>query len=70
MLFGMGTVFVFLTLLIIGTTFMSKVINSLFPEAPVEFSAARTPADANRVSVDARTINIIEDAIRQHRARR
>lgn len=68
MLFGMGTVFTFLTLLVIGTTFMSKFINSVFPEAEVEVPAPR-PRASSAAAVDARTIRIIEDAVRQHRAR-
>jgi oxaloacetate decarboxylase gamma subunit len=68
MLFGMGTVFTFLTLLVIGTTFMSKIINSVFPEAEVEVPAPR-PSANSAAAVDARTISIIEDAVRQHRAR-
>ncbi len=34
LVFGMGFVAVFLTLLVIATTYMSKLVSKLFPEAP------------------------------------
>lgn len=36
MVYGMGFVFVFLTLLVIVTTFMSKLVNTFLPEPIVE----------------------------------
>lgn len=36
MVYGMGFVFVFLTLLVIVTTFMSKLVNKFLPEPIVE----------------------------------
>ena len=68
MVFGMGTVFVFLTLLVAGTTIMSAVVSRYFPEvidvAPNDKPVVSSP------TVDARVLNIIKDAISQHRARK
>lgn len=72
MLLGMGSVFIFLILLVILTTLMSKVIGRYFPEpiaAPAGQKAAAKPA-GKAGEVDEQTIAIISAAIRQHRARR
>ncbi|MFN3714365.1 MAG: OadG family protein [Alcanivoracaceae bacterium] len=69
MLIGMGVVFSFLILLVVLTTLMSWVVNRFFPEAqpqPVPVPAL-TPAATG--AVDSTTLRVIEDAIRQHRAR-
>lgn len=69
MLFGMGTVFVFLTVLVIATSFMSRIIERFFPEAPApQVSAARASAPAAGVT-DPKVLAIIQDAITQHRAK-
>jgi oxaloacetate decarboxylase gamma subunit len=65
MLYGMGTVFTFLTLLVGITTLMSMIVNKLVveadvtPDAPVHGSA---PA-----SVEPRIAKVIQAAIDQHR---
>jgi oxaloacetate decarboxylase gamma subunit len=65
MLYGMGTVFTFLTLLVGITTLMSMVVNKLVveveeaPAAPVQTSAAAT--------VEPRIAKVIQAAIDQHR---
>lgn len=63
MLFGMGTVFVFLTILVIATVIMSGLVGRFFPEA--EKPAA--PVAAAPGQVDARTRAIIKAAIDKHR---
>jgi len=65
MLFGMGTVFVFLSLLVIAVIVMSGFIQKFLPETiepgptPVNFP----PAGVN----DPKLIAIIQAAIEQHR---
>ena len=68
MLFGMGTVFVFLTLLVIATTIMSSIVQRFFPEvAPV---IEPTPTSTGGSSDDAKLHAIIKAAIDQHRSKR
>lgn len=64
MLFGMGTVFVFLTVLVITTQIMSALMARYFPE-PEKLQPVTVPAG----QVDARTRAIIKAAIDQHRGR-
>lgn len=66
MLYGMGTVFVFLTLLVISVTIMSRVI--------LRFFAAETEQTQKSIalptsSIDPVLIDVIQDAIHQHRAK-
>ena len=67
MLFGMGFVFLFLTVLVGVTTLMSKVIGRYFPD-PVPAAAAppRAPAAAP-ASDDSELVAAITAAIRMHR---
>lgn len=72
MLFGMGTVAVFLAVLVVVTTCMSKLVVRYFPE-PDEpeigaVHAVARPSTAN--VVDDSTLQIIQAAIEQHRAKR
>ena len=64
MLFGMGTVFVFLFLLVGMTVCMSKMVNHWYPEeeAVVEIVAEQSPLDSHIASV-------IQVAIDRYRAR-
>ena len=66
MLFGLGSVFVFLILLIACIRLMSVVI-ARFDSAPTAQLASSEPAVAE---VDADVIKAIQTAIHQHRARR
>ncbi len=62
MLFGMGTVVSFLTLLVFATLGMSAVVSRLYPAPetpPAEKSTTGT--------VDAQTLAVISAAIHQHR---
>lgn len=66
MMFGMLTVFVFLTLLIFSTQLMSKIIQRFFPAGQI------TPAGAARATeliVDRRHLAAISAAIYQYRRR-
>ena len=47
MVFGMGFVVVFLTLLVFATTGMSKVVGKFFPEAPAQPKAKKTAPAAS-----------------------
>lgn len=68
MLFGMGAVFVFLTLLVIAVTIMSGVIQRFFPEAPVPIPEPVSLANTTGAQVnDPKLIAIIQAAITQHR---
>ncbi len=66
MLFGMGSVFVFLTVLVISTTIMSSFVQRFLPEAPEPQSAApRAPTGVT----DPKLLAIIKAAVDQHRAK-
>ena len=68
MLYGMGTVFVFLVLLIIVTALMSSLVNRISPEEqPAVSPAALIPANNTQAQVEPRIVKVIEAAIRQHR---
>jgi len=69
MLFGMGTVFVFLTLLIFITTLMSKIIINWFPEKVVEAPAPRKKPATSGAAIAPATLKIIQAAVEQHRKR-
>ena len=69
MLFGMGTVFVFLTVLIFATTAMSAVISKWFPEKVVEAAAPRKRAASSVAAIAPATLNILQAAIDKHRNR-
>lgn len=67
MLLGMGTVFVFLTLLVIATTLMSAVTRRYFLEPEPELAKKPAPATA-AATVDARLLAVIKAAIDRHRS--
>lgn len=66
LIYGMGTVFVFLAVLVVCCVLMAAVIGRFFPEAP-EPVGPPPPADGARVS--ARTLAVIQAAIHEHRAK-
>ncbi len=73
MLFGMGTVFVFLTILVFATTIMSKLVRRFSPEQQAaESNTTSTPQPAAQTAPQAaspQVISAIEKAIAQHRQR-
>ncbi len=68
MIYGMGTVVVFLTLLIVATRGMSLVVSQYFPE-PVVVPPARKPSLAQGGD-DPQVVAAISVAIARHRAKR
>jgi oxaloacetate decarboxylase gamma subunit len=66
MLYGMGTVFVFLTLLVIVTASMSAIIQRWFPK----LEKAAPSSTKSHTDVDDRIVSIIQAALTKHRCRR
>lgn len=69
MLFGMGTVVVFLALLVVATTAMSAFVGRYFPEPEPATIAGNKPA-AGVASPDAEVVAAITAAVHQHRNRK
>ena len=68
MLYGMGVVFVFLTILIFATTGMSAVVQKWFPQIEEAAPARKSkPKVAGAHGVSEQTLKIIKAAIEQHR---
>jgi oxaloacetate decarboxylase gamma subunit len=62
MLYGMGTVFIFLTVLVAITTIMSATVNKITPEQ-IEDAEIKAP----QTQVETRIVKAIQAAINQHR---
>ncbi|ADZ90037.1 OadG family protein [Marinomonas mediterranea] len=70
MVLGMGFVFLFLIVLIFATSYMSTLVNKLFPEVAQPATPAKAPsASAAANTVDPQIIAAISAAIHQHRNR-
>lgn len=67
MIFGMGVVFVFLTMLVFVTGFMSALINKIAPE--VEAAPAPAAPAAPSAGVDPQLLKVLSAAVKEHRAR-
>lgn len=67
MVFGMGFVFVFLTLLVFATGFMSKLVNKLVPEPEPKPKKAVAPAAA--AGNNDELIAVMTAAVHQYRSR-
>ena len=72
MLYGMGTVVVFLALLVVATTAMSAFVTRYFPEAeaPERGWAARSPAHIADAPIEGEIVAAIAAAIHQHRSKK
>lgn len=69
MLFGMGTVFVFLSLLVLCTSLMSSLINRFFPEAEKPLKQSAKTGKRKSDEPDADVLKAIQLAIGKHRAK-
>ncbi len=67
MAFGMGAVFVFLTVLVIATSIMSSVIGRFFPYVQPETRPSRAPTTNG---IDPQIVSAITAAIKLHRSRK
>lgn len=67
MVFGMGVVFVFLTMLVFVTSLMSKIVNKIAPE--IEAPAPTAPAVTAASGVDPQLLNVLSAAVKEYRAR-
>ncbi len=67
LLYGMGLVFLFLTLLVIVTGIMSTLIEKYFPEG--DDQPPVRPGRQSEAPVEPRIVEIIEAAIAQHRSK-
>ena len=65
MLFGMGTVIVFLSVLVLATMLMSALVQRFLPE---EVAAAET--SGKNIAVDTALLAVITAALHQHRKTR
>ena len=68
MLFGMGTVFVFLTLLVIVTMIMSAIVSKYLAEDP-DAELASVPNANSAAPVSKTTLAVIQAAIQAHRSK-
>ena len=71
MLYGMGTVVVFLTLLVASTSIMSRVITRYLPAQDVapELAVQTSSHDVGSAAADPQLIAVITTAINRHRTR-
>ena len=69
LLYGMGTVFAFLTLLVGVTSSMSVIVNKLVIDEP-EIAVSATAAGSVQSTVEPRIVKVIQAAIDQHRGKK
>ena len=69
MVFGMGFVFIFLTVLVLATNFMSYMVNRFLPEAAAAPAVSRRPQPAAAATDDAQLMAVISAAVHQYRQR-
>jgi oxaloacetate decarboxylase gamma subunit len=67
MLYGMGSVFVFLLALVVAISLLSRFIEKFFPE-PLAPLVSIDPGASVATAVDPLTRKIVQAAIDQHRA--
>lgn len=70
MLYGMGTVVVFLALLVLATTLMSRFVARYFPEPEPEPSRAAPQPPSAASADDPQLLAVIGAAIHRYRSRR
>lgn len=69
MLFGMGTVFVFLAVLVFATTTMSAIVNKLASEDSSD-NTSETDEPPTGSQYSSQLVDVIEKAIATHRAKK
>lgn len=69
MLYGMGSVLVFLTILVVVTVTMSALMMRFFPEPEVKLPE-RSATDVGATPVDDKLLAVIRAALEQHRKKR
>lgn len=69
MLYGMGSVLVFLTILVVVTVLMSALMTRFFPEPEVKLPE-RSATDVGTTAVDDKLLAVIRAALEQHRKKR
>lgn len=69
MLFGMGTVFVFLALLVLCTSQMSSLLQKYLPEEALAEKKSGKRSPGSTAGVDAGTVAAISAAMHLHRAK-
>jgi oxaloacetate decarboxylase gamma subunit len=70
MLFGMGTVLVFLSVLVVSITLMSWILQRYFPEPEVPPGAASSASALEVTLNDANLVAVISAAIHKHRSKK
>ena len=65
-LYGMGIVFLFLSLLVICTLLMSKIVARFFPETAPKLASL----GASTKPIDPALLAVIQAAIQEHRSRK
>ncbi|WP_439861826.1 OadG family protein [Pseudomonas sp. MBLB4136] len=70
MLFGMGSVFIFLVLLIFAIRLMARLLERFAAPAPQRVATAPAPVKAALHEPEPDVLAAIQAAIHQHRARR
>lgn len=69
MLFGMGTVLVFLTVLVLAITLMSWILQRYFPVAEASPAQNSPVASTSSAVADPNLVAVITAAIHRHRAK-
>ncbi len=70
MLYGMGTVFVFLSALVLCVNAMSYIILTFFPETEVKVQTRAAVGKASAAVIDPRHLAVIKAALEKHRSRK
>jgi len=69
MLYGMGTVFVFLTILVFATKTMSALVSKFSPEQEQTLGAATPPQVTSSAPPSPQVLEAIKQAITSHKQR-
>ena len=69
MIYGMGTVFVFLAVLVVVTQGLSWLVQRFMPEKAVTVAAKATPAQPADTAIDDQLLAVISAAVKEYRSR-